>query len=203
MSDKFPFNKVDVNLSSPQSKIVMRRSSRQFNADMLFLAYEAPSALGDEAQLAYGSLEATLQTMSALAQEMTKYRKDSEARLKAKSCRILEYDEDATETFALRIHCAPAKMFIQMIIELEKTAPLVETMAYHAMITIPERNRKMRDLKKQLVSLAQELNERRNTIEKTLSEIRKKNYNHKSFAPTGTEDVKAIKIRRRPHETAT
>lgn len=198
MSDKFPFHRADVSLSSPQSKLVMRRSARQFDADMLYLAYEAPTQLGDDAPLAYGCLEMVLASMASVGHELSKYRKEIDSKLKAKSCRTLEYDEDAAEVFSVRIHCAPAKMFIQMIIELDKIAPLVETMAYHAMMTIPERNRNMRELKNKLVALGQALHERRETIESSLSDMRKKKYQHKTCAPTDNSDLKAIKIRRRP-----
>lgn len=200
MSNKQPFHSVDVSLKSPQSKLVMRRSAKQFDSDMLFLAYEAPTELGDEAPLAYGCLEAVLESMSAVGQELSKYRKEIDGKLKDKSCRTLEYDEDAAEVFSLRIHCAPAKLFVQMIIELDKIAPLVETMAYQTMMTIPERNRKMRELKKKLVSLGQDLHARRETVETALRTMRKKKYNHKSFAPIGADAIKAIKIKLPPQE---
>lgn len=200
MPSNLPFHKADVRLSSPQSKLVMRRSARQFDDDMRFLAYEAPSELGDDAPLAYGCLESVLESMTTIAQELSEYRKELESKLKAKHCRTLEYDEDSAEVFSLRIHSAPAKMFVQMIIELEKIAPLVETMAYNTMMTIPERNRKMRELKNKLVSLGQELHQKRETIDSSLRATRKQKYNHKSFTPSGKRELRAIKIRRRPEQ---
>ena len=177
MSNHHPFDEININMVTSYGKQLGRRAVDQFDEDMLYLAKKAPNVTKQYSEMVYDKLDEIKIDLAKTHKVFVAKREEYAEKLNTLDTPLLSYDESVREAFTFRIHTSFSKAFLQLVIDMERLIPYIETMAYRKVFTEKEQNQLKIAFRNQLFDLGKRITkikiETENSLQGTILKRRK------------------------------